>query len=277
MNYHDLTPRQRQILELVAAGKTNREISVSLHITENTVEYHLVKRVFPLLGVRNRAAAAEVYHRLQSNALRESVVASTSPLDRLVGMAYQIKSIQNRDELNRVYAFAQQMGLANAKHTLEFYVGHLARTPQLLIYAECENEICGCALGSVENDHVLVGPVEVAPARQRQGIGRAMLQQLDHAALALGQHTLILGAAEEAEGFYLRCGYQPFLFVQYPEPAFLPQLRALNRTYEIAWESQADGWSKIMLRTPQVDLALQRAYESQFPNCSTQTVCIKNL
>lgn len=35
-----LTPRQRQILELVAEGETNREIAEALYISEKTVKNH---------------------------------------------------------------------------------------------------------------------------------------------------------------------------------------------------------------------------------------------
>ena len=72
-------------------------------------------------------------------------------------------------------------------------------------------------------------------------------------------------------------GFLPFLFIQYPEPAQVGQLKALNTKYDVAWEAQEEGWSKLMLRTPQIDKALQAAYESEFPNCSTQTVFIKHI
>jgi hypothetical protein len=32
-----------------------------------------------------------------------------------------------------------------------------------------------------------------------------------------------------------------------------------------------------MLHTPKIDKALQRNYESEFPNCSTQTIFIKEV
>jgi DNA-binding NarL/FixJ family response regulator len=35
-----LTPRQREVLQLVAEGKTSKEISAALHISPKTVEYH---------------------------------------------------------------------------------------------------------------------------------------------------------------------------------------------------------------------------------------------
>lgn len=37
----DLTPRELEILRLVLAGKTNREIAIEISISVKTVEFHL--------------------------------------------------------------------------------------------------------------------------------------------------------------------------------------------------------------------------------------------
>ena len=51
-----LTPRQRQILELLKAGKVNKEIANELGIGLGTVKQHMVA-LFKKLGVRNRTMA----------------------------------------------------------------------------------------------------------------------------------------------------------------------------------------------------------------------------
>lgn len=51
-----LTPRQKQCLELIALGKTDWEISVILNVTESNVHYH-VKNIFKILKVVNRTQA----------------------------------------------------------------------------------------------------------------------------------------------------------------------------------------------------------------------------
>jgi ATP/maltotriose-dependent transcriptional regulator MalT len=51
-----LTPREAEVLRLVAAGKTNRDIAVELVISEHTVARHL-QNMFAKLGVTSRSAA----------------------------------------------------------------------------------------------------------------------------------------------------------------------------------------------------------------------------
>jgi DNA-binding CsgD family transcriptional regulator len=53
----ELTPREREVLEWLAAGKTNREIATIVGASPRTVEKHL-ERVYEKLGVETRTAAA---------------------------------------------------------------------------------------------------------------------------------------------------------------------------------------------------------------------------
>ncbi len=54
-----LTPRQREVLKLVAAGRSNKEIAAMLNISERTVKYH-VTAIFNKLGADNRAQAVAI-------------------------------------------------------------------------------------------------------------------------------------------------------------------------------------------------------------------------
>ncbi len=58
-----LTPRERQVLELLARGATNREIGAELFMAEKTASVH-VSRILAKLDVRTRTQAAAVAHRL---------------------------------------------------------------------------------------------------------------------------------------------------------------------------------------------------------------------
>src|SRR5580700_5259481 len=52
----DLTPREAEVLRLIAAGQSNREIARSLFVSEATVKTH-VNRIFAKTGSRDRAQA----------------------------------------------------------------------------------------------------------------------------------------------------------------------------------------------------------------------------
>lgn len=52
-----LTPRQAEVLALVASGATNKQIAAALGISPGTVRVHL-EQVFERLGVGTRTAAA---------------------------------------------------------------------------------------------------------------------------------------------------------------------------------------------------------------------------
>lgn len=51
-----LTPREREVLELVVTGATNRETAAALYISENTVSFHM-KHILAKLHLKNRAQA----------------------------------------------------------------------------------------------------------------------------------------------------------------------------------------------------------------------------
>jgi DNA-binding CsgD family transcriptional regulator len=58
-----LTRREAEVLALVAAGRTNRQIGQELFIAPKTAGVH-VSRILAKLGVAGRGEAAAVAHRL---------------------------------------------------------------------------------------------------------------------------------------------------------------------------------------------------------------------
>jgi two-component system nitrate/nitrite response regulator NarL len=63
-----LTARERQIVELVSTGLSNREVGELLHISEGTMKVHL-HHVFQKLSIRNRTALASI-GRMRPKSLR---------------------------------------------------------------------------------------------------------------------------------------------------------------------------------------------------------------
>jgi len=62
----DLTQREREVLQLVSEGATNKEIAASLYLSEHTVNFH-IKSIYSKLQVHSRSAAV-------AKALRERVI-----------------------------------------------------------------------------------------------------------------------------------------------------------------------------------------------------------
>jgi two-component system, NarL family, response regulator LiaR len=54
-----ITPRELEVLELIARGMSNREIAAKLYVSENTVKTHS-SRVFDKLGARRRTQAVQL-------------------------------------------------------------------------------------------------------------------------------------------------------------------------------------------------------------------------
>jgi DNA-binding NarL/FixJ family response regulator len=67
-----LTPRQREVLQMVAEGKTVKEAAAALRVSVRTVEFHKY-RIMETLGLRSAAGLA-------GYAIKQGILVTTSPL-----------------------------------------------------------------------------------------------------------------------------------------------------------------------------------------------------
>jgi DNA-binding NarL/FixJ family response regulator len=74
---HPLTPRELEILHLVAGGQTNGEIARQLWVTEQTVKFH-VSNIYRKLDVGNRTEACHYAH--VHGMLQQPLVAAEEPV-----------------------------------------------------------------------------------------------------------------------------------------------------------------------------------------------------
>jgi DNA-binding NarL/FixJ family response regulator len=59
---HRLTPRELQVLELIAEGMRDKEVAAAMSVSHETVHMH-VKHILAKLGVRDRTAAVRTATR----------------------------------------------------------------------------------------------------------------------------------------------------------------------------------------------------------------------
>jgi DNA-binding NarL/FixJ family response regulator len=62
-NATPLSPREREVLELIAAGGTNREVAAALHLSPHTIK-DVTSSLYRKLGAKNRADAVRRAERL---------------------------------------------------------------------------------------------------------------------------------------------------------------------------------------------------------------------
>ena len=66
-----LTPRELEVLQMIAFGMTNAEAARRLHLSVHAIKFHLAA-IYRRLGVNNRTEAAVTYLRSMNGTLEPS-------------------------------------------------------------------------------------------------------------------------------------------------------------------------------------------------------------
>ncbi len=122
-----------------------------------------------------------------------------------------IRAVQDKAELQEAVALCHRILRVAGDDELYGYAAWEARLNhrELMVAAWQNNHVVAAVLGRAENpDSVVMGMVACTEECRGQGITARLVAKLEqHARESLFRY-ITLGAAEEAHGFYERCGYR---------------------------------------------------------------------
>lgn len=152
-------------------------------------------------------------------------------------------------------------------------------SPELLSVALHEGRI----VGSVGCDGVNgIGTVAVLDGYRDQGLGRRLLEHAEDVLRERGADTVGLGSLDSAVDFYLSCGYQAQLLVQFAPEVDHPELiitelitgvLAGRDVVQRDWQGHPQLW----LQERSVDWDLKRRIEDVAPGVVAQYTMSKQL
>ena len=192
----------------------------------------------------------------------------------------ELVAVQNR--LAEMYGWSAP----HAKRHLDEYISQLRSNPEWLFVAEEAGDIQGALLASDQgrDGSLLISGLGVFPAYQRQGVGTALLAEVERRARQRGKVRLLLGAADDTEPFYLKCGFTPRLYIEITGKKSNATLQSLLAdrlaAYNVLWSDSGktlngEALSKVILDVPGLMPELRRSLERDIPGCHTQHLFTK--
>ena len=124
-------------------------------------------------------------------------------------MTYNIRIVNDITELNKVLKFCYQiLGERNDDvYGPDAWADRLNEN-YLMVFAEASGDIVSVVMGRAENqDSIVLGFAACRSDYRKNGITSSLLSTLEDNARKYGYKYITLGSAEEAFGFYEKCGY----------------------------------------------------------------------
>ena len=127
-------------------------------------------------------------------------------------MTYNIRIVNDITELNKVLKFCYQiLGECNDDvydvYGPEAWANRLNEN-YLMVFAEAGGDIVSAVMGRAENqDSIVLGYVACSLDYRKNGITSSLLSTLEDNARKYGYKYITLGSADDAFGFYEKCGY----------------------------------------------------------------------
>lgn len=126
-------------------------------------------------------------------------------------MTYEIRIVEDITELNKVLKFCYEiLGGHDDNDNVYGPAAWANRLNEnyLMVFAETDGDIVSAVMGRAENpDSVVLGFAACRADCRNNGITSSLLSKLENNARQYGYKYITLGAADEAVGFYEKCGY----------------------------------------------------------------------
>ncbi|MEW6753442.1 MAG: GNAT family N-acetyltransferase [Candidatus Latescibacterota bacterium] len=135
--------------------------------------------------------------------------------------------------------------------------------PSLAVVAVDEGRIAGAAISDGSG---CIDAIGLDAAYRRQGVGSRLLRAAEEVVRSRGGRRVTLGSVDDATGFYLACGYQAVLLVQFRSgerdlAARAQGLEAGPLQGHAVLRSEWEGSPQLFVQTGAVDFALKRRVE----------------
>lgn len=192
----------------------------------------------------------------------------------------ELVAVQNR--LAEMYGWSAP----HAKQHLDEDISQFGSNPEWLFVAEEAGDVQGALLASDRgrDGSLLISSFGVFPEYQRRGVGTALLAEAERRARQRGKVRLLMGAADDSEQFYLKCGFTPRLYIEITGENSADTLQSLLAdrlaAYNVLWSDRGktlngEALSKAILDVPGLMPALRQSLERDVPGCHTQHLFTK--
>lgn len=125
-------------------------------------------------------------------------------------MSYQIRGVESPSELIAAFDLLGAQLPAPLTHRDRQFSDldrRFAEDRSLMLVVEHKGTIVGGALAFRRNDEVTLRIIALVADHRGRGLGRQLVERIEHVATNLGAREIALGA-DEAVGFYHRLGYR---------------------------------------------------------------------
>jgi len=146
------------------------------------------------------------------------------------------------------------------------------RCPKFFIGAFLDNELIGVICGFPRENYLLMSELAIDSRFQKRKIGRRLVKSFEN--VSKGYKEIRAGAEDSAIGFYYKCGYSPFLLVQYPKNLYKKEDFS---EFKLVENKFIGGEEALSFKVTRADLSLLNDLRQRFTKAYFQYIFIKKL